>query len=195
MFIWDSSLPRSYSKEPSCPSHSWSKGNIPWKTEPWSTAALPRILTPIVSTPLSVEYCGMGGVSAMETTGHPGIGACRLPPGPLHSRGLSVKAENFPLKLCQLSGVSRCPKLSPLLQTSSGLHTSIPPFILPMCFSPCCSLSSPSDPLLKIRCPLSPKVIPISPLISVSSYAIQKLNLGGKKEWHRKSLVSLLQTK
>ncbi|KAK5891989.1 hypothetical protein CesoFtcFv8_012414 [Champsocephalus esox] len=67
----------------------------------------------------------------METAGHPGIEACRLPPGPLHSGGLSVKAEHFPLKLCQVSGVSCCPKLSPLLPTPSGLHTSIPFILLP----------------------------------------------------------------
>lgn len=123
--------------------------------------------------------------------------ACRLPSGPFHSRGLSVKAENLPLKLCKLSGVSPYPKLSPPPPTLSPfraphLHPPYPP----MCSPPLpLFLLSSSDPPLEIRCPLSPKVIPISPLISVSSYAIQKLNFGGKKEWHRKSLVSLLQTK
>lgn len=61
---------------------------------------------------LSDEFCGMG-VSTIETAGHLGTGACRLLPGPFHSKGLSVKAENFPLKLCQISGVFLCPSLGP----------------------------------------------------------------------------------
>lgn len=36
------------------------RGQYTMKTEPWSTAALPRILTPIISAPLSEEYRGMG---------------------------------------------------------------------------------------------------------------------------------------
>lgn len=52
----------------------------------------------------------------------------------------------------------------------------------PMCSPPLpLLLLSSSDPPLEIRCPLSLKVIPISPLICVSSYAFQKIELGGKK--------------
>ncbi|CAB1429105.1 unnamed protein product [Pleuronectes platessa] len=94
----------------------------------------------------------------METAGHPGIEAHCLPPGPLHSRGLSVKAGNFPLKLCQLSGVSRCPRPQHLLPIPSGLLTSIPLFLpCALLLSLCGSLPSPSDPLLEIRCPLIPR--------------------------------------
>lgn len=133
-----------------------------------------QFLTPIISTHFLMTMVGWG-VGAMETAGHPGIGACRLPPGPLHSRGLSVKAENFPLKLCKLSGVSRCPNLSPhhLLPTPSGLHTSTP-LILPcaLLLSLCCVLPSLSDPLLKsaVHCPqkLSPYP-PLSPSQAMQS--------------------------
>lgn len=123
------------------------------------------------------------GMSTMETAGHPGIGACRLPPGPLHSRGLSVKAENFPLKLCQLSGVFHCPNLGPhhLHPTPSGLHTSIPLFLpcallLSLCrFLP--SLVTPSwNPPSAVPKKLSPYP-PLSP-----SQAMQSKNWTWKKK-------------
>lgn len=72
-------------------------------------------------------------------------------------------------------------------QPLPGLHTSNP-LILPcaLLLSLCSSfplVTPPPHPPtpLEIRCPLSLKVIPISPLICVSSYAFQKIELGGKK--------------
>lgn len=109
--------------------------------------------------------------------------ACRLPSGPLHSGGLSVKAENLPLKLCKLSGVAPYTKISPPPPTFNPFQAPhLQPPHPPMCSPPLpLLLLSSSDPPLEIRCPLSLKVIPISPLICVSSYAFQKIELGGKK--------------
>lgn len=112
---------------------------------------------PMIWALLSDEFCGMG-VSTIETAGHLGTGACRLLPGPFHSKGLSVKAENFPLKLCQISGVFFCPNLGPhhLFPNSSRLHTSTLLILPYTCLlSLCCSNYSPCDTHTKsaLHCP------------------------------------------
>lgn len=195
MFIWNMSLPHYYSKESSCPSHSWFQGNIPWKPShhlrqpfhaSWPPSSQPHFL-------MNTE--GWAGMGAMETTGHRGTRTCRLPPGPLHSGGLSVKAKNFPLKLCKVSGVSLRLKLSPPPPTPNPFRTPhLHPPYPPMCSPPFpLFLPSPSDPFLKsaVHCPQ--KLSPYPPLSP--SQAMQSKNWTWKKEWHRKSLVSLLQTK
>lgn len=122
--------------------------------------------------------------------------ACHLPSGPLHSWGLSVKGGNLPLKLCKLSGVSPYPKLSPTPPTLNPFRAPhLHPLVLPCAFllSLCSSFPLVAPPWNLLS--TVPESYPHTPshLLSLSSHAIQKLNL--KKEWHRKSLVSLLQTK
>lgn len=142
-----------------------------------------------------MNMVGWGGVGAMETTGHPGIGACRLPPGPLHSRGLSVKAENFPLKLCKLSLECLCPQPPPPTPNPFRAPHLHPPPYPPKCSSPLplfLPLVTPSWNSPSTFPKSDPHIPPLSP-----SQAMQSKNWTWKKkkEWRRKSLVSLLQTK
>lgn len=81
--------------------------------------------------------------------------ACRLPSGPLHSRGLSVKAENLPLKLCKLSGVSPYPKLSPPPPTLSPFRA---PHLHPPLILPCALLLSLYSPFPLVTPPLKSAV-------------------------------------
>lgn len=69
----------------------------------------------------------------------------------------SKRSENFPLKLCELSGVFLCPSLSlcHLFPDPYRLHTSP--------YSPPAAHSFPSWHPLEIRSPLSPKTYPLIP--------------------------------
>lgn len=122
--------------------------------------------------------------------------ACHLASGPLYSRDLSVKEENLPLKICRLSGASlypqpklQPPRLNPL--GSQHLHLPYPSM---------CSLSFLSmPPFLQWLVPLNP-VSTVPPnyfhILSLSlPQAMQAQIWTWKKENHKKSLVSLLQTK
>lgn len=160
----------------SCPSHSWSKGNTPWKLSH-------DLLQPFHAPwpPLSVEYCVMGGERhgdrrASWDRGMPP--ATRSPSlwGPV-SQSRKLPFEALSSLWSVLLPQTQPPTPNPI--RAPHLHSLYPP-------PPCNSLPSPSDPLVKsaVHCPQ--KVIPISPLIFVSSYAIQKLNL--KKRVAQKEL-------
>jgi len=202
MFIWSSGLPLSYSEELSCPSHSRSKGDIAWKTEPWSTAAPPCISTPIVSTPLSVEYWEIGGGGEHHGDGRASWDrgtppATRSPSlwGPVsQSRKLSFEAPStlWSVSLAQTQPPTPNPIRAP------HLHPPYPPISSPAL--PLLLPSFPEWPPLEIRCPPSPKKLsPYPPPPLSPTQAISKIWTWKKKteeeEWHRKSLVSLLQTK
>lgn len=155
------------------------------RTSQWSIAQ-PFLTSwpPIISSPLSDEYGGMGRVSTMETAGHPGIRTCRLPPGPLTLGACQSKQEtslwSSVNSLEYLATAASTPSTyTPLLPGSTPPPPHAPLYLCPL---PLLLPPFPWWPFLKIRCPLSPKVIPISPLIAVSSYAIQKLNSGKKRK-------------
>lgn len=106
--------------------------------------------------------------------------ACRLPSGPLHSRGLSVKAENLPLKICRLSGASLYPQTQAPSNWSQPFRSSTPPFFLSFHVLAVLSFCSP---FTLVTCLFKPsvhypqKLFPYPLLISASSYACQNLNL------------------
>lgn len=115
-----------------------SKGDTSWKTEPRSTAALPRISTLIVFNPIflmKIIGTARGGCHGDHRASWDQ--AYRWPSGPLHSGGPSVNAGNLPLKLCKLSGVSPSPKLSSSTTYSQLLPGST---LLPLFIPPCALL-------------------------------------------------------
>lgn len=138
------------------------------------------ILTPIIFTLFMLKY------SRIEWSGCHGDHraswdpACHLASGPLHSRDLSVKEENLPLKICRLSGASLYPQTQAPTTYTQPFRSSTPPFslsfhvlsVLSFCF-----LFPPAICLFKssVHCPQ--KLFPYPLLISASSYASRNLNL------------------